>query len=799
MKALRHTLLLLLMALTWASPQPLAAQSAPTQTAPVNKTPSRLATENSTIQRIRNRGNLMIAGVLFDYRPFGYLDAQGEVTGFEVDLIRAMADQWAIDVQFVPVTPSTRLQSLVAGQIDLVAAAMPDTIAAEAHIDFSQSYFTDTPALLVRAATPTTDLRVLANKTIAAIQSDEATAELQTALAASATTATIIPFQEYAPAVMALKAGQADALLADRTYLTQVAQTLPIDTVLLPLAVTQTYGIGVAQGDAYFRNLIDASLVTLQERGVLSSLYAKWFPERTVPHLEEFPGQWPYTFANSPSDLNLPAPSRLRQIQTRGKLLVGVAYDFAPFGFLGDDGQPHGFDIDLSHELARRWLGNAEALELVRVTPATAIPLLMAGQVDLVAAALPLTWANRAQIDFSQSYFYDGQSVLTRTDSTIQTLADLDQKLVAVVGGSNINDLATLTGPLIGVVTTDMLAPTLLPFQELRAAQQALQAGQVDALIGSSVALSQTVQSNSDLRLALAGFVRQPYAIGIPLFDAELRDQVNLTLQAMQDDGTYPTLYERWFAPTPTLPLVTAPAASPEHTGIVRQTLAVIATVLPILAADATPASSVAEDRADAAAILQPTATPTAPAPGLSAPILIATSTAATAVMSAAPTGIAGVATITLRPGIKVNARRGPTATAPIVEVLEGGTTWPFLAVSPDGAWIEVQLAGQVQAWVAAQLILQPATTAAAQATMPPTVTPTSVAPAATPTPTPPLLFTTPLTHRVNAADTLATIAKQYYGNQGLWQLIYEANRDRIGDDPNAIPVGAELIIPPPP
>jgi len=61
------------------------------------------------------------------------------------------------------------------------------------------------------------------------------------------------------------------------------------------------------------------------------------------------------------------------------------------------------------------------------------------------------------------------------------------------------------------------------------------------------------------------------------------------------------------------------------------------------------------------------------------------------------------------------------------------------------------------------------------------------------------LLFTTPLTHRVNAADTLATIAKQYYGNQGLWRLIYEANREHIGDDPNAIPIGAELVIPPPP
>lgn len=771
MKVLRHTLLLLLISLNWPKPIPLWAQGTTPTPVPRTQATARLAAENSTIQRIRNRGNLMIAGVLFDYRPFGYLDAQGQITGFEVDLIRAIAEQWSIDVQFVPVTPSTRIQSLVAGQVDLVAAAMPDTTAAEAHIDFSQSYFMDTPALLVRTNAPTADLTLLANKTIAAIQSDEATAELQTALTAAATTATIMPFQEYAPAVMALKAGQADALLADRTYLAQVGQTLPIDNVLLPLAVTQFYAIGVAQGDSYFRNLVDTTLITLQERGLFSTLYTKWFPERPVPPLEQLPGQWPYTFANSPSNLTLPATSRLHQIETRGKLVVGVAYDFAPFGFLGEDGQPRGFDIDLSRELARRWLGDADALELVRVTPATAIPLLTAGQVDLVAAALPLTWANRAQIDFSQSYFEDGQSVLTRADSAIRTLSDLAQKTVAVVGGTNTHAPATLTG----VGTTAKLAPTLLPFQELRSAQQALLAGQVDAVIGSSVALAQIARENSGLQLAIADYVHQPYAIGIPQFDAELRDQVNLTLQTIQDDGTYTTLYERWFAARPQTTQTTQTATAP-----------------PGLAVKAQIASTTNANPARAASVLQPTVTPQAPATTSTVPVLIATSTTAREV-------IADSATITLRPGINVNARRAPTVTAPIVEVLEGGTTWPVLAVSPDGAWIAVQLPGRLQAWVAAQLIVQPATVTTPQATKTPTIAPTPFTRVDTPTATPLPLLITPRTHRVNAADTLATIAKQYYGNQGLWQLIYEANRNLLGDDPNAIPVGAELVIPPAP
>ena len=775
MTALHRASLLLLIVFCCALPLPLAAQGTDAPLPMLTGAPSSLALDNSTIQRIRQRGNLLIAGVLFDYQPFGYLDAQGEVTGFEIDLIRALAAQWAIDVQFVPVTPSTRLQSLVAGQVDLVAAALPYTAAAEALIDVSQSYFTNTPALLVRSDAPSMTLAALAGKTIAVIQGDEAAAQLQTALAAAATAVTIMPFHEYAPALLALKAGQADALLADSAYLQQVGDALSITNGLLPLPGFQSYGIGIAQGDAYFRNLVDASLGALQQNGVLTALYQKWFPGRQAPPLEQLPDQWPYTFADSPSAWAIPVPSRLVQLQTRGKLLVGVTYDFAPFGFLGADGQPHGFDIDLSHEFARRWLGDADALALVRVTPETAIPLLLAGQIDLVVAALPLTWAHRAVIDFSPSYFLDGQSVLTRADSSIQNLADLDQKVVAVIGGADrVQQLSLLTAAPI--------TPIVLPFQELRAAQQALLAGQVDALIGSSLALAQTAQTYPGLTLAVDHFAHQPYAIGIPLFDAALRNQVNLTLQAMQADGTYTTLYDRWFAATvPALPAETL-RPTPVYPAHAQQTLVT------------TPTPLSAEITARSALVLRPTAT-------AAAAVLIATAVAVSPTITATTTNT-GTVTVMIRPGLSANARRAPTPSAPIVEVLAGGTTWPFLALSPDGEWVQLQLSGRVQAWVAAQLVeQQPAATPSTPAIVIPTATPTPGLALVLPSLTATLrrMFATPLTHRVNAADTLATLAQQYYGNQALWHLIYEANRDLIGDDPNAIPIGAELVIPPPP
>ncbi len=50
--------------------------------------------------------------------------------------------------------------------------------------------------------------------------------------------------------------------------------------------------------------------------------------------------------------------------------------------------------------------------------------------------------------------------------------------------------------------------------------------------------------------------------------------------------------------------------------------------------------------------------------------------------------------------------------------------------------------------------------------------------------------------HVVATGDTLAGLARQYYGNPGLWETIYNANKALIGEDPEALKVGMKLVIP---
>lgn len=53
-------------------------------------------------------------------------------------------------------------------------------------------------------------------------------------------------------------------------------------------------------------------------------------------------------------------------------------------------------------------------------------------------------------------------------------------------------------------------------------------------------------------------------------------------------------------------------------------------------------------------------------------------------------------------------------------------------------------------------------------------------------------------TYTVKAGDNLSNVAKQFYNSPSKWELIYQANRQTIGENPGNLKVGMELLIPPP-
>ena len=126
----------------------------------------------------------------------------------------------------------------------------------------------------------------------------------------------------------------------------------------------------------------------------------------------------------------------LSHAKLMNKLTVGVKNDSKPFGFVDNEGNPAGFDVDVAKEIARQILGDENAVEFVYVTPSSRITDLNSRKVDMVIAAMSIT-PNRADVvSFSQPYYQSGQAIMVKEGSKISSLADLNGSNVGFVLGT---------------------------------------------------------------------------------------------------------------------------------------------------------------------------------------------------------------------------------------------------------------------------------------------------------------------------------------------------------------------------
>src|SRR5215475_14510075 len=229
------------------------------------------------------------------------------------------------------------------------------------------------------------------------------------------------------------------------------------------------------------------------------------------------------------------------KIKERGKLLAGVKLDTPPFGFLDDKNEPVGFDIDLVRKVGER-IG--VPVELVKVTSPTRIPLLVSGNVDLVAASMTHTRERDKAIDFSITYYTGGQSLLVPKASTIAGLKDLAGKQVAVQQGTALEKNIAAAAP----------GAKIIAFRDYNSAWLALAQGRADALTGSLNILQGFARDNPNFVILPDRFSVEPFGIGVRQGDSALRDEINFALQDLWMSGQYAELYRKWFGAEPDIP-----------------------------------------------------------------------------------------------------------------------------------------------------------------------------------------------------------------------------------------------------
>jgi polar amino acid transport system substrate-binding protein len=124
----------------------------------------------------------------------------------------------------------------------------------------------------------------------------------------------------------------------------------------------------------------------------------------------------------------------------RGKLVACTSVENRPFGFLGTDGKPQGFHVDLitnvKDRLAKK-LGKPLELEIVPTVPANRIQFLQQGKCDMLLTSLNYT-AERAKLIelIEPGYYYSGANILARKSTPIKQWEDLKDKTICSNQGS---------------------------------------------------------------------------------------------------------------------------------------------------------------------------------------------------------------------------------------------------------------------------------------------------------------------------------------------------------------------------
>lgn len=217
---------------------------------------------------------------------------------------------------------------------------------------------------------------------------------------------------------------------------------------------------------------------------------------------------------------------------------VGFDQDFPPMGFVGENGEYTGFDLELAEEVAGR-LGKKFVAQPIAWDSKDME--LESGNIDCIWNGFTITGREDAYT-WTTPYMENSQVFVVGKDSGIATLADLAGKIVEVQADSSAEAALKEDEALASTFGTLQTTP------DYNTAFMDLEMGAVDAIaMDVIVAGYQIEQRKADFVILDEALAAEEYGVGFKKGNEALRDQVQEQLEAMAADGTLTKISEKWF------------------------------------------------------------------------------------------------------------------------------------------------------------------------------------------------------------------------------------------------------------
>ena len=216
-----------------------------------------------------------------------------------------------------------------------------------------------------------------------------------------------------------------------------------------------------------------------------------------------------------------------------GKLTMATNATFPPYEMTTDSGDIEGIDVDTAKAIAEK-LGLE--LQVDDMEFDAALLSVQQGKADIAMAGVTVTDERKAVMDFSDSYATGIQAIIVPNDSDIASPDDLAGKKIGTQRGT--------TGYIY--CTDDFGEDSVVAYDNGLTAVQALNNGQVDAVVIDNAPAKEYVAANPGLKVLETSYAEEDYAIGMNKDNTALVEAVNAALEELKADGTLQSIVDKY-------------------------------------------------------------------------------------------------------------------------------------------------------------------------------------------------------------------------------------------------------------
>ncbi|ADL11821.1 basic amino acid ABC transporter substrate-binding protein [Acetohalobium arabaticum] len=229
--------------------------------------------EKTTFNEIKEEGKLVV-GCSADYKPFEYPNEEGEIVGFDVELMEAVGEELGLEVEFKDTAFDGLIPSLKSKKFDVIVSAMTITDKRAEAVDFSEPYFNAGQVIAVKEGS--TDIQGpedLAGKVVGVqlgTTGDLEASEMEDIKQ-------VKRYEKITQAFIELRNGRIDAVVNDLPVTAAYIMDNPDVEIIGKPFTEENYGIAMRPKDDELEQKINETIEKLRENGTYDEIYNKWF------------------------------------------------------------------------------------------------------------------------------------------------------------------------------------------------------------------------------------------------------------------------------------------------------------------------------------------------------------------------------------------------------------------------------------------------------------------------------------------------------------------------------------------